>query len=525
MINVVVVEDKHPILRSIVRKIENYSPDLNIAGQFTDGRSALQAIKQLKPHLVFTDIRMPGIDGLKLIAEVKALAPETTFIIISGHEEFDYARQAIQLGVVEYLLKPVTEQSIRDILDKTVPSILMNKQAAEYRIISHAIKRWSSPSQVEYEDLSYESFFVMLICAGSLSKLFIDVANPLHDIWLRTDLKALLSARFPSLQPYWIMDGESMNEAVIVFSSTREQAIDLQAIANYLMEKLSHSNIPATVAISNRVITLSKLKLEYQITRTALRKYLLFGQSSIVFAEDVKWHSPHEPLRKQIYDEQKLVSLFKGRKKKLFFMEIESMLQSWEMSGMTQNAIEDCLYQILYACSKSIVGKPPTDSDLKLELDEVISISNDYPSLLRNTSFLFENVFLQIEHTEPSPKIVKDIMEQVDAYFQRHMSDEISVNDIADRVNLNLSYLSREFKKYKGITPIEYLTQLRIDKAKQLLADESNLKFKDIAPLVGFSNQYYFSRVFKFITGITPTEYKNSRFKITASEYNKSTIE
>lgn len=513
MINVVVVEDKHPILRSIVRKIENYSPDLNVAGQFTDGHTALQAIKQLKPNLMFTDIRMPGMDGLKLIAEVTAHVPDTIFIIISGHEEFGYARQAIQLGVTEYLLKPVTEKSIRDILDKIVPSIIMNKQANEYRIISHTIKRLNSPLPTKYEDLCYESFFVMLICAGSFSKLLIDIANPLHDIWLRTELKALLRAQFPSLQPYWILDGESMNESVIVFSSNREQDIDFQAIANFIMGQLSNSNIPTTAVISGRVATLSKLKLEYQITRTALRRYLLFGQSSIIFAEDVKWHRPHNPLRTQVYDEQKLVSIFKSKKKRPFFMEIESMLHSWEMSGLTQNTVEDSLYQILHACSKSIVGKPSTDSDLKLELDEVISISKDYPSLLKNASFLFEAFFLQIENTEPNPKVVKDVMEQVDAYFQMHMSDEISVNDIADRVNLNISYLSREFKKYKGSTPIEYLTQLRINKAKQLLTDESDLKFKDIAPLVGFSNQYYFSRVFKFITGLTPTEYKSSRVK------------
>ncbi|MDD9267053.1 response regulator [Paenibacillus sp. GCM10023248] len=510
MISVVVVEDKHPILRSIVRKIENYSPKLKVAGTFTDGRSALQAILELKPHLVFTDIRMPGMDGLQLIAEAKEHVPETMFIIISGYEEFNYARQAIQLGVSEYLLKPVTDSSINSILSRTVPGIIRHAQEKEHRIIAMAIKRPNTAWPSEYEHLGYESYIVMLVCAGSFSKLFIDVACPLHDVWIRHDLADLLSAKFPELPSYWILEGESMNEAVIVFGLTSGQEIEFQAVAAGIIEQLDDSDTPATVTISRKISALSQLKLEYQTTRIALRKQLMFGQSSIVFAKDNRWHTPPGPQRNPVYDEQKLACLFIQKKKKAFFTELATMLQSWEESGMTQNAIEDYLYKITHLCNKAIIGKPYPDSDLRLELDEIISISMDYPSLLRNLSFLFENLFLYIENDELNPKVVKDIMIQVDAYLQQHIADEISINDIADRMSLNISYLSREFKKYKGVAPIEYLTRLRITKAKQLLDHEPHMKFKDIAARVGYSNQYYFSRVFKFITGLTPTEYKNS---------------
>ncbi|CAH1193018.1 HTH-type transcriptional activator RhaR [Paenibacillus allorhizoplanae] len=514
MINVVVAEDKHPILRSIVKKIEDYSPDLRIVGEFTDGISALQMIKQVKPHIVFTDIRMPGMDGLKLISEVKEQAPDTIFIIISGYGEFDYARQAMQLGVTEYLLKPVTQKSIFEVLDKAVQRVTTSRQTKEYHIFSHAIKSWNNTSQaIDHGELPYDSYFIMLICAGTFSKFLIDVANPLHDFWLQTDLSTLLNSQFPDLEPFWVLDGQAMNEAVVVFSCSHGNELDFQTMIDCMMEKLPTSGVPLTVAISNQVSKIPNLKLEYQMTRAGLQKYMQFGKSSVVIAKDAKLNSPNDPGLEQAIDEQKLVSLVKLKKRLPFFTEIESIMARWKANDFTQSAIEASMLQIISACSRAIVDKRITDSDLKLELDEIISISKDYPSLLRNVSFLFENFFLHPGNSEPNPNYVKEIMEQVDSYLQAQLSAEISINDIADRVNLNVSYLSREFKKYKGIAPIEYLTQIRIDKAKQLLTDDSNLMFKDIATLVGYSNQYYFSKVFKFITGLTPTEYKKSFHK------------
>lgn len=514
MIKVVVAEDKHPILWNIVKKIENYSADLEVVGQATDGVTALETILRFKPAIVFTDIKMPGMDGLALITEVKKHLPDTIIIIISGHDEFEYARQAMKLGVTEYLLKPVTQDSMNEVLIKAIDLVKASRQTKENNTLMHIIKGGISPSIcVDYKDLPYDSYTAMLICAGPISKFLIDIANPLHDFWLKTDLASFLSYQLPQLEPFWVYEGDAINEVIVIFSCSSKKEINFQAITDVILQHFKSSEIPFTIAISNRVSKVNDLKLEYQVTRATLRKHALFGRSKILYVKKMSLTSPSELAPHHSFDEQKLLSLVKNNKRELFHLEIQSLLRQWEKLEFTQSAIEFNLTQIVLICSKGNTDHSISNSDLKLELDEIISISKDYPSLIKNISFLYDHFFSSSDCIEPDTNTMRSIIERVEEYFTEHLSEEIFMSEIADMVNLNVTYLSREFKKYKGTAPIEYLTQLRINKAKHLLTDSSNLKFKDIAMIVGYQNQYYFSKVFKLITGMTPTEFKSARVR------------
>ncbi len=511
MIKVVVAEDKHPILWNIVKKIENYSPDLQVVGQVTDGITALETILRLKPAIVFTDIKMPGMDGLTLISELKKHAPDTIIIIISGHDEFEYARQAMKLGVHEYLLKPISQDAMNEVLVKAIELVNTSQQSKEMNTLMHVIKGSGSQSfTIQCEELSYDSYAVMLICAGPISKFLIDISNPLNDFWLKTDLASLLSFHLPQLESFWVFEGEAINEIIVILSCSIEKEINFQAISNLILEHFQTTAIPFNFAISNRVSKIADLKLEYQVTRTMLRKYAKFGLSSVLHVKDMSLNAPGELYPNQPFDEQKLLSLVKNNKRELFQLEIQTLLRQWEALEFTQSTIEFNLTQIILACSKGITDHSISNSDLKLELDEIISISKDYHTLIRNVSFLFEHFFSNSDNLPQNTNYMRDIIDRVEKYFLDHLSDDIFMNEIADMVNLNVTYLSREFKKHKGITPIDYLTQLRINKAKELLSDPLNLKFKDIAVIVGYQNQYYFSKVFKLITGMTPTEFKGS---------------
>lgn len=506
MMNVIVVEDKHPILRSIVRKIENYHSELRIIGEATDGLSALEMILRLKPSIVITDIRMPGMDGLQLITQVKAELPDTIFVILTGYNEFDYARQALKLGVTEYLLKPITQEAMNDMLENVSKLASTTRQAKEIALLSHLLRvGTASTSPLNLDVLCYDNYYIMTLCAGSFSKFSIDMTNPFHNFWIQRDLVSFLYPHLSKHEVFWVLDGQFMNELIIVFGCSQGSTLDLQHISELTLTKFRPKDIPISIAISNKVTKLHDLKVEFQLTKSKLEKRALFGISSYFYVQDI---ALVDEAQIPDFDEQKLLSLIKNKKRDAFMNEMKATLAKWEKLQFTQLQLESCLLQIVHMGHKATIQRSQSMNNLELELHEILSISKDYSALRSNLNFLFEKFFVDQESVNRSNNSTKTILDTVEQYFKNHLADEISIQDVADQVNLNVSYLSREFKKHKGISPIEYLTQLRIEKAKQLLLDPSQFMFKDIALLVGYQNQYYFSKVFKLITGLSPTQYK-----------------
>lgn len=517
MMNVIVAEDKHPILRSIVRKVERYSPDLRIIGEAPDGLSALEMILQQKPHIVITDIRMPGIDGLELIGEVKKKLPDTIFVILTGYNEFEYARQAIKLGVTEYLLKPITQAAMNEMLDSVTELASTSRQAKEYSLLSHLLRVGVPSEPIKLDMLPYEKYDMMVLCAGSFSKFTMDLAHPFHEFWMKHDLAVFLYPLLAKEDMLWVFEGPYMNEIILLFGSIGPSSLNIQFISDLILKQFRPKDTPLSIGISNPITKPQDLKVEYQVTRSKLQKHALFGKSASFLAQDIALDIPDDSNGFSAFDEPKLTSFIKNKKRDAFMAEIKATLAEWKTRDFTQLQIESCLLQIVHMGHKAAFQSSQSLNNLKLELDEIISISKDYASLSSNLTFLFDKLFTSQEFPERSSNNTKNILDTVEQYFKNHIADEISIHDVAEQVNLNVSYLSREFKKHRGISPIEYLTQLRIEKAKQLLLDPANMMFKDIATLVGYQNQYYFSKVFKLITGLTPTKYKTIHMESTKS--------
>lgn len=511
MIKVVVAEDKHPILRNLVRKIENYSPQLQVIGEATDGLSALDMCLRLKPHILFTDIRMPGMDGLELIRQVKQTLPDTLFAIISGYDDFGYAREALRHGVKEFLLKPVTQQAMDEVLGNVMQLSLSANGAKEQQFIYDRLRGRQVTSGTSTDEADHAAYYVLNICVGAISKFHLDLVNPYHDVWFKFDMPRFLMELTD--MPYddaWVYEGEAMNEQIVVFRCNQEHTFPIQAIYQAFHEAFSHHQLFFTFALSNQVDNLANLKLEYQLTRMILGNNAVFGASKLIQVKDYTFNAPSTVDPDKAFDKQKLLTFIKINNKDAFLQEITLILSKWQALSYLQIHVELCLTHLLQCACQAYFHQTIISHEIKLELDEVISISKDYTSLAKNVSFLFERFFYNPQGQESAGHSIKTAIDVVDQYFQVHLANEITIADIADMVNFNVSFLSREFKKVKGISPIEYLTQLRIEKAKQLIIEPANHKFKDIGTMVGYSNPYYFSKVFKLMTGLTPSEFKHS---------------
>ena len=510
MIKVVIVEDKPPILWSIKQKVQNYSAELKVVGEAYNGQEALRLIEGLKPDIVFTDIRMPVMDGLELISQVKKLQTDTHFVIISGYDEFEYARQAMKLGVSDYILKPITQEAIDDVLSKIVGDIQARVSQDEKRLLQDLLNCGKN-IDFEKQAFSYRYFITAIICAGSYSNQAIDYTNPFNFIGSKVNYDETVSKHLPLNVFYWSFAGKNLNEMVLLFGVSDDVGFDLSRVIESIGSDLSALNTPITIAVSKRISNVNNIGIETQNTRALLRKNLIFGRSGIIYSDSARSGAAENLLFLDSSLEKKLFSLVQGNQRELFFNEIRKIISNFEQSSSTQYNIENSLKYITHICNRAAIDRSDFSNSLELEVEEVLSISKDYKALLQGLSSIFGQFFTVSSDLRQKREPLKEIIDTVENYIKANFAKQITINDIADMVKVDPCHLSKTFKSVKGISPMEYLTNLRIEKSKELILNDPGLMLRDIAEIVGYTNQYYFSRIFKTVTGLSPSEFKSSR--------------
>lgn len=503
MIRVVVLEDKQPILKNIIKKIENFSPELIVVGEGTDGIVGQALIEKLKPDIVFTDIRMPGQDGLQLIKIEKEKFPDTLFVIISGYDEFEYAKTALKLGVEDYLLKPITQLAMDETLNMLVKQVKNNRYIKEQKLIS---KLLMSPEKVKNLNLEYNYYMIVNVIYGSYASFFIDLYNTTSYTERRSNIYSILAEGLSVDDNIWKIDTDAINEEIYVIGfKNKPEKID-NIFNSDLFTKNSDYGIPITLGYSGIVKDITLLKLEYQMLLTIMRKKLIFGESSIINGSCLNLTAKVST----IYDssmEKAIKQHIKNGEKSKLLIQIYKYLDSCKEKRVYQSVLENELKQIMSDLSKTMVNKESDYGDIYLEIEEVISKATCYEELYLYITSIIERFFEKVDFGNISSKKIANLMKN---YLISHYSEEVNINDLAEMLNFNISYLSRVFKKHFDYTPVEYLTYLRIEKAKKLLEEDKKMKIKAIAEMVGYSNQYYFCKVFKVMTMVTPTEYREN---------------
>lgn len=510
MIKVVIAEDKPLILRSIKSKIESFSDEIKVVGEATNGLDALSLIEELEPDIVFTDIRMPVMDGIQLVAKAREKYDELHFVIISGYDDFEYARQALKLRVSDYLLKPVKQTELNKILEKTISEVRLRKLNKTKKYIQNILQSSSSTPDLKAPDLCCESYRTILLNAGPYTNFVIDYANPFNDYWSSKDIEKLLSQYISSENNFWVFDGRSFNELIVVLGISEDVSFDIKSLVNAMREEFDSSSIPVSIAVSNLMKNYSGLGIETQLARALLKENIIFGKSGDFYRDEMKLSSRRELTILDSSLEKRLISLIQSGQKNGFLKEIQKLFSYWELNSYTQSHIESLLKQIIKLCQKHSLNNSGFDTDLELETDEILSSSKDYNTLFQGMSFIFEQSFASEITSDVGNKYNRDVVSKLEAYFNASFANPITIGEAAKMVNFHPVYLSRIFKEMMGVSPMEYLTSLRIKKAKDLLSSDPGLPLKDVAEFVGYTNPFYFSRVFKTVTGKSPSEYKNA---------------
>lgn len=535
-IKVFLVEDEMVIRRGIKNSIDWEKEGYIFCGEASDGELAYPMIIKEKPDILITDIRMPFMDGLELCKLVKKELPNIKILILSGYDEFDYAKEAIRLGVTEYLLKPISSGKLLEALNGVSESIRREKEDKDL------VRKYMEEMR-ENTEHEKQKFFEQMI-AGNLSMADALETGKKYEMNLSAGMYNLLLFRF-TLGEENRKSGELLGEAeyaieklterleyvfefqrgvegwaFLLMADNEEQMSErVKELSKDLEEIMkNYSTIAYFGGIGQPVARLRELEESFREAERALAARFTMELNRIISVEDIRMAQNVDTL-----DDIEITS----------FGEIEktrTMLEKFLNNGaedeidefvdvyinelpeenlksvlMRQYIIMDAYIVMMFFCEKieGIEGEMQAQSEeLKNSMKTIQTLEE-----IKNYIRMLLKKIIGVRDTI-SGRRYSDIIEIAkDQIRKTYMSDEISLNTIAAEVGMSPSYFSSIFSKEMGKTFVEYLTEIRMDRAKELLMC-SSMKTSEIGYEVGYKDPHYFSYIFKKTQNCTPKEFR-----------------
>ncbi|MFC4600790.1 helix-turn-helix domain-containing protein [Cohnella hongkongensis] len=522
----ILVEDEMLVRMGLLNSVNWAAYQMEVAADLTNGREAWNYCEREGfPDLIITDIRMPEMDGMELIVRVREQNKNTRIVVLSCLEEFELVRKAMSLGVSNYILKlTMAKDEIGSVLEGVKAELDSRRTALPQGPWIPANLELIKERYVKdflfygiYSAEEFEKFAVQ--CGFRLSPVRMAVCT------MEVDRYALLQERFRDEQGHLIKltllnilqeIAASFRGEVIYLDETRylillsfedllsEQGIrqEINACTSSIQEAIRScygSSVSFGISsVQSGYRTLRKLYFE---SLRALDKKIATGPGFCHRLEDPLDFSRALPHMETLRDAASLRQLLTPSKEKEFDDYIERLNAA--LPG-GRKAVLVVLYSFVQWVCATVYGHPEREKSLLLQMTDVLNQCETIPELLEQTH---EFVCRIVERSRMTIT-VKSVISKAIQYMKDHYHEEISLQQVADHVNLSLGYLSHLFKKELDITFVEYLTQYRIERAKELLS-QTRMKSYDIAVKVGFSPEYtYFSKVFKKMTGLGPNEYR-----------------
>lgn len=536
MLKIFLVEDESIVREGLRDNIPWQQYGYKFVGEASDGEMALPMIQKTQPDVLLTDIKMPFMDGLSLSRIVHQEFPDMKIIIISGYDDFEYARQAISVGVEQYLLKPITRASLQKVLTELKAKIESEQEQKNYQ------EKFQNETR-EYEQFSRTNFF-MKVFEGRMpvqeiyeeaAKLSLRLNAPCYNLMMFSLLEKRegANAGFESEEfarkreellhyfvryPEFIVFRWNINTYGVLMQGSAAQ---MQELADRCLENVERICQPAEdifdwyAAVGEPVERLSMLAECYSNVNHYFAYRFLVPNEHIFTREVTDSYMPREEGGK-IGDidcskvDQELIKdfLLKGSRD-----EIADFVDSYLLS--IQEALKSRLFQNylvfhIHFVTMSYVEEIGCDKKELLELlgeEQIQEVNLTIDELSPYIQNILEKAMelRDRESDNQSKKVLKKALEYIE---ENYAQESLSLNTVSGVVNVSPGYFSAIFSQAMETTFIEYVTQKRMEKAKKLLR-QTEKHSGEIALEVGYKDPHYFSFVFKKTQGCTPREYRS----------------
>ena len=503
-----VAEDEPLILKDTIKKIQNLGSEFEVIGQAFNGEDALSDMASHQPDILLTDIRMPLMDGLSLISKVRMQYPNIICVVLSGYQDFEYARQAVRLGVNDYIVKPLNAENLFEILEKVRQKIDANRNGSVGRMIESIYNHEANIDSILA--LGYERAGLLHVCINNpLNRIpnRKEYYDKINQVWRQIELEKLLQDFTADKSfSWWIVNGKYPNEKVIVFGYNRTSKLKIEKVAKQICSTLENSPNYLTITIKQDISDFIDISAEFNTLRKKIINNSILGKT-IIINESTSIKAGMEMLMVFSEEEMKLETFIKNNQIKLLKKELSSLITSWDNRCISFRVLEINLRNIMRVVVRGINIRGTLDPDDVVA--DILMECNTIEAVKFNMIAEVERIIVAGKEENISDNSV--LAEKIRKYIEANYSEKISLLVLADLYGLTESNLCKVFKKYANETPIDYLMKIRIEKAKKFMKENPEIMLKDIAEMTGFSDQYYFSRTFKAWTNQTPSEYKNSR--------------
>jgi len=535
MYKVLVVDDEYYFRQALKVTLPWEELGFQIAGEAKNGEEALARMTEIEPDIVLVDINMPIMDGMEFIQHATRDERDAKFIVLTGQSEFAYAKQAMQLGVFNYVLKPIDEKElqdslldIKDLIEKersvrvelnalkkqekeNIPVLkdrLLNEwlQGINVKIPSHTTER------LHYLGIQLNApcYRVVVVDIDSIENFGSEQDKQIYKFAVQDIVLELITADYQFTSCY------DTNDRFVMIMGSEEESIDKIELLCEAILKSVQKNLDCTVTIGvgNRCFDFESISVSYKEATYAMKHRFLLGGNRVI---------PHS----LITESGMKASLFSVERRNRLLMclrignvsETEAWISEFFRDAIAKNASMEMFLvsglEMVSTCLEFLDETSQSDDRIFREMAQsnIFHTFQNMDSISQLESWIRIFILKALDHfhDKKQSSTVK-VVEEAKAYIQGHYgNEELRIEDIAKNVHMNYNHLCYVFKRQTSITINEYLTELRIAKAKEML-DQGIQSVQYVASQVGYADANYFSKCFKKVIGVTPSNYiKNIR--------------
>lgn len=545
MLKIFLAEDEVVVRETIKRMIPWEELGFELVGEAADGEMALPLLIRQQPDLLITDIKMPFMDGLTLARLAKKEIPGLKVVILSGYDDFNYAKQAIGIGVEDYLLKPITKNALIERLSEIRSRYEHEKTQKEY------YEKFQREMQA-YEKNSSRDFFEALV-DGSMDmmevykraeKLGLDIVAEAYNVLIFTmncdedfsgqrdeyssweaESLELLENFFAGHSSAMLFQSNIFSYGVLLKGQRETIEENTRACVDEIRKILSRQDGRREwfLAVGQSVERLSQIQKSYHTASRAFSQRYLYDENILYYDEMETMEHPggQAETEDNAYLQKVDVNALNP-----------AILQKFLSNGLqeeTENFVKDYFYAIGQEPMESLVFRNyvilnvrfsvisfikglgcDTNEMESADTEEVLAESgkNMESAIAYAKKMISQAIEIRDQNSgNKNRSILKTAVDFIDSHY---MDEEISLNTVANVANVSSNHFSALFSQNMGQTFIEYLTTLRMNKAKELLRC-TGMRSSEIAGEIGYKDAHYFSYLFKKTQGMTPSDYRKAR--------------
>lgn len=499
-----IIDDEELFLKDLLQKLAETGLPYHVIGYAYDGETALSMMHALKPDVVITDIRLPGIDGLELIEAWQKQMPNTYFVLVSGFMDFNYARQAIRLGVEEYITKPVDLQKLTDTLSQLLKKAKNDLLKAQKRYI---IDQITGMELSDNPDIPFENTKLGMMHITIGNRLRYGVRIPENSIYVTFFATFSWTSYFYKKVhgSSWIVPAGAKNEKYLLFSMDEHTP---EKLAEQLLRAFTVDYPSKQITISYCQTTVDFHKLQHTavlLTEHTICHLQAWRSGCYPCCSDVR--GPFRVMHaKNVGIPEYLAKEPPSDPEELLHKTIPSAIRTEYASNPNQCSLE--AYIISMTTTLQRFFPPPSQPVLlanRTTLAGLIGISASLDVFLEDLEQTMLGIYKNCQPKEEQQYI--DISEAAKQVLDDNYRNPISITSVAKELYVTDTYLIRSFKQKFQISPLQYLIDRRMTEAERLL-QFSDACIAEIAEAVGYNDVNYFNRLFKKHKGLTPAAYR-----------------